>query len=92
VYNNNILHTARYFPGKKRATLHACIGDSRGGPVRARNVLQHGLKWMQKSRFTETFRGEDGEKERLEAMWIRLVMMNNEVDMSGKSLGFSQVG
>ena len=92
MYNSNILHTARYFPGKKRATLHACVGDSRGGSVRARNILQHGLRWMREPPFAETFHGEDGEKGRLETMWKRLLMMSREADKSGKPLGFSQVG
>ena len=45
-YNNNILHCATYDPYQKRATLHACMGDTRGGAIRARNILQHGLAWM----------------------------------------------
>jgi hypothetical protein len=45
-YNSNILHLGTYDPSQKRATLHACIGDTRGGSTRARNVLQHGLTWM----------------------------------------------
>ncbi|EJD00334.1 FtsJ-domain-containing protein [Fomitiporia mediterranea MF3/22] len=53
-YNNNILHCARYSPHSQRATLHGCVGDTRGGSTRARNVLQHGLKWMQEDRFRET--------------------------------------
>ena len=45
---------------------------------------------MEQLRSSETLRGKDGEKKRLEATWNRLV--NKEVDRSGKSLGFSQVG
>jgi hypothetical protein len=45
-YNSNILHCATYNPHAPRATLHACIGDIRGGSSRARNVLQHELGWM----------------------------------------------
>ncbi|ETW76383.1 hypothetical protein HETIRDRAFT_389387, partial [Heterobasidion irregulare TC 32-1] len=41
-YNNNILHCATYNSQAKRATLHASMGDTRGGAARARNILQHG--------------------------------------------------
>ncbi|TEB26451.1 hypothetical protein FA13DRAFT_1776931 [Coprinellus micaceus] len=54
-YNSNILHCATYSSQAKRATLHACMGDAvRGGAVRARNILQHDLKWMQDEAFRET--------------------------------------
>ncbi|KIY44651.1 hypothetical protein FISHEDRAFT_50806 [Fistulina hepatica ATCC 64428] len=53
-YNSNILHCAAYDSQQKRATLHACIGDRRGGTTRARNVLQHGLEWMKGTEFRET--------------------------------------
>ncbi|KAF6756732.1 hypothetical protein DFP72DRAFT_810016 [Ephemerocybe angulata] len=46
-YNSNILHCATYSSATKRATLHACMGNAaRGGLNRARNILQHDLKWM----------------------------------------------
>lgn len=32
-------------------TLHACVGDVRGGSIRARNVLQHDLEWMRGDEF-----------------------------------------
>ncbi|KIM64483.1 hypothetical protein SCLCIDRAFT_115195 [Scleroderma citrinum Foug A] len=50
-YNSNILHCARYDSKRQRCTLHGCMGDIRGGSVRARNVLQHGLEWMKEARF-----------------------------------------
>ncbi|KAF5347783.1 hypothetical protein D9756_010268 [Leucocoprinus leucothites] len=50
-YNSNILHCAAYSSKAQRATLHACIGDIRGGSTRARNVLQHGLEWMKSDDF-----------------------------------------
>ncbi|KAI0822153.1 hypothetical protein BC628DRAFT_1391219 [Trametes gibbosa] len=53
-YNNNILHCATYDPHAPRVTLHACMGETLGGPARARNVLQHGLEWMKEDRFAET--------------------------------------
>ena len=57
-YNNNILHCATYSTQRPRATLHACIGDARGGSARARNVLQHGLEWMKEDTFRETLSWE----------------------------------
>ena len=53
-YNSNILHCAMYDPDEKRATLHACMGNTRGGTTRARNILQHGLEWMKEERFKTT--------------------------------------
>jgi hypothetical protein len=53
-YNNNILHCATYSPIRLRATLHACIGDTRGGSIRARNILQHELEWMKEEAFRES--------------------------------------
>jgi len=53
-YNNNILHCATYSPIRPRATLHACIGDTRCGSARARNILQHELEWMKEEAFRET--------------------------------------
>ncbi|KAI0660185.1 hypothetical protein C8Q70DRAFT_80481 [Cubamyces menziesii] len=53
-YNNNILHCATYSAKEPRITLHACMGEVRGGSARARNILQHGLQWMKEARFAET--------------------------------------
>ncbi|KAG9312562.1 hypothetical protein JVU11DRAFT_6958 [Chiua virens] len=53
-YNSNILHCATYDTSQRRATLHATMGDIRGGSTRARNVLQHGLQWMKEPQFRET--------------------------------------
>ncbi|CDO68524.1 hypothetical protein BN946_scf184998.g21 [Trametes cinnabarina] len=53
-YNNNILHCATYDANQPRITLHACMGEVRGGPTRARNILQHGLRWMKEERFART--------------------------------------
>lgn len=50
-YNSNILHCATYDSKKKRATLHGCIGDVKGGSSRARNILQHNLEWMKEDTF-----------------------------------------
>lgn len=81
-YNNNILHCATYDPTQKRATLHACIGDTRGGATRARNILQHGLLWMKEPRFREAL-DERGQK-----MLGRLVKLQESVN---GALGYSQL-
>ena len=36
---------ASYSPNRPRATLHACMGDTRGGSARVCNILQHDLEW-----------------------------------------------
>ncbi|KAH9946603.1 hypothetical protein B0H21DRAFT_399232 [Amylocystis lapponica] len=80
-YNNNILHCATYDPGARRATLHACMGDTRGGRARARNILQHGLRWMKEPRF----RARLGS--RAQQMLDRLVRLQESV---AGELGYSQ--
>lgn len=67
-YNSNILHCATYDCRLPRITLHACMGDTRGGSTRARNVLQHGLEWMKENRFVETL--PEG---RAKDMWEKLI-------------------
>lgn len=73
-YNSNILHCATYSSKAPRVTLHACIGDTRGGSSRARNVLQHGLGWMKDDAFREGLntRGQD--------MLARLIEMQETFD------------
>ena len=83
-YNNNILHCASYSPNRPRATLHACIGDTRGGSTRARNILQHGLEWMEEEEFRETLNSEGRQ------MLERLVRMQEE--FHGKDVGYSLEG
>ncbi|KAL6310236.1 hypothetical protein BKA93DRAFT_721283 [Sparassis latifolia] len=73
-YNSNILHCASYDPQERRATLHACMGDTRGGATRSRNVLQHGLKWMKEAKF------RDGLNDRGKAMLDRLVKLQGSVN------------
>lgn len=98
IYNNNILHTGRYSPDTKRATLHGCMGNSRGGDARARNILQHDLRWMRNPEFSATFKeskraggvGEGGGEElRLKRMWELLLKMEKGVD-APDALGYSQ--
>ncbi|KII84789.1 hypothetical protein PLICRDRAFT_117218, partial [Plicaturopsis crispa FD-325 SS-3] len=72
-YNSNILHCAAYNSKERRATLHATMGDVRGGSSRARNILQHGLTWMKENRF------RDGLDERGKKMLSRLVAMQESV-------------
>lgn len=43
-YDNNILHRGKYESSKERATLHGSVGHKNGKGIRARNVLQHGLR------------------------------------------------
>jgi len=72
-YNSNILHCATYDSQQRRATLHGCMGDIRGGSTRARNVLQHGLLWMKEDRFRDTL-DEKGKR-----MLDSLIEMQNSV-------------
>ena len=55
-YSQRILHRASYRPDRKRATLHACYGDTgdgdQGAAERARNILQHGVQWMRDDSFS----------------------------------------
>lgn len=46
------------------------MGDSRGGSIRARNVLQHGLDWIKEDKFVETL--PEG---RARGMWQKLIDM-----------------
>lgn len=100
IYNNNILHTGRYTPDQKRATLHACMGNSRGGTARARNILQHDVRWMRSPEFSTTFQNfdkskagfEDGEEVevRLRRMWELLLEMEKGAGSRPEALGYSQ--
>ncbi|KAI0247337.1 hypothetical protein BJV78DRAFT_1246615 [Lactifluus subvellereus] len=82
-YNNNILHCASYSPYMPRATLHACVGDTRGGSTRARNILQHGLEWMGEDAFRDTLSPEGRQ------MLERLVKMQ---ELHGKEIEYSLEG
>ncbi|KAF8420003.1 hypothetical protein L210DRAFT_3575674 [Boletus edulis BED1] len=82
-YNSNILHCAMYDVKQRRATLHATMGDTRGGSTRARNVLQHGLEWIQEKRFRETL-DEAGQR-----MLDALIEMRNGVQ---GEVGYSLTG
>ncbi|KAG9005286.1 hypothetical protein FRB94_000411 [Tulasnella sp. JGI-2019a] len=84
-YDNNILHCASYDPSQICATLHACMGDARGGGKRARNILQHDLRWMRKDTFLDSLPKEGPTR----AMRRKLVDMASTVD--GKEVGYSQI-
>ncbi|KAF9004506.1 hypothetical protein BDZ89DRAFT_1095670 [Hymenopellis radicata] len=79
-YNSNILHLGTYSAKHKRATLHASMGDARGGSVRARNVLQHGLNWMKEEPFRNTL------TEKGKTMLDRLIKMQKNAGEVGYSL------
>ncbi|KZS95274.1 hypothetical protein SISNIDRAFT_452631 [Sistotremastrum niveocremeum HHB9708] len=80
-YNQNILHCATYSPSKKRATLHACMGNCQGGSFRARNILQHDVSWMKGEVFRATLHG------RAQKMWEKLIKMESE---AGGTIVYSQ--
>ncbi|KAG8724781.1 hypothetical protein FRC11_001996 [Ceratobasidium sp. 423] len=94
-YQNNILHTAAYRPDAKRATLHASMGDIRGGSRRARMILQHKVDWVRGDTFTSTFTSngsasDDTVTTRLRGMRDRLLSMADSVN--GQELEYSQQG
>lgn len=69
-YNNNIFHRGAYRSDVERMTLHGSMGHVAGGPLRARNVLQHGREWIAKvdmSRVSDKKRA-DGMRDRLVAL------------------------
>lgn len=82
-YNSDILHCATYDAKQRRATLHATMGDTRGGSSRARNVLQHGLSWMKEARFRDTLNGPG------QCMLDALIEMQNSVK---GDVGYSLAG
>ncbi|KAH8105278.1 hypothetical protein BXZ70DRAFT_920164 [Cristinia sonorae] len=82
-YNSNILHLGTYTSATPRLTLHACMGSTRGGSTRARNILQHGVRWME-----EDVRFREGLNGRGKAMLQRTIAMKNA---TGKDTGYSQV-
>ena len=62
--------------------MHGCIGDIRGGNTRARNILQHGLQWMEEDERLPGYLNERGKK-----MLQRLIDMKKGAgDVVGYSL------
>lgn len=83
-YNNNILHTGRYSASKERMTLHGSAGHVDGSALRARNVLQHGLRdWIDRVDFSGL---DEKTRARAEKMKASLVKMGQEAGDVGYSL------
>lgn len=83
-YNNNILHRGVYTAARERMTLHGSAGHVGGSALRARNVLQHGLRgWV--DRVDLGVLG-GGERARAEHMREMLVKMGREAGDVGFSL------
>lgn len=83
-YNNNILHRGVYEAGRERMTLHGSAGHVNGSTLRARNVLQHGLRdWVDQVDLSSL-----GERERRTAEHMRemLIKMGREAGDVGFSL------
>jgi EEF1A N-terminal glycine/lysine methyltransferase len=88
-YNNNILHRGIYDARRERMSLHGSVGHVRGGALRARNVLQHGVSaWVDRCDYLGSSGGGGGVPPRAEAMRARLVRLGRE---SGE-VGYSQEG
>lgn len=83
-YNNNILHRGAYRSDLERMTLHGSVGHVDGSAVRARNVLQHGLRdWIDQVDFSKL---KGTERVRAENMKRSLVKMGREAGDVGYSL------
>lgn len=85
-YNNNILHRGVYGVDRERLTVHGSVGQARGGELRARNVLQHGVGgWAARCDFS---RLQGTERARAQAMRDRLVDLGSRAG----DVGFSHEG
>lgn len=83
-YNNNILHRGAYDSQKERMTLHGSVGHVKGEGLRARNVLQHGLRdWIDQCDFSKV---PGSERERAEGMRKRLIELGRKSGDVGYSL------
>lgn len=83
-YNNNILHRGAYNSKVERMTLHGSAGHVDGSTLRARNVLQHGVRdWIDRVDFSQL---DDSTKVRAEKMKASLVKMGQEAGEVGYSL------
>ncbi|KAM6499566.1 hypothetical protein JOM56_005074 [Amanita muscaria] len=88
-YNSNILHCATYDSTVLRATLHATIGDTRGGATRARNVLQHGMDWIKGEGFRKTLEKIEDDKTRQRALLMYTNLLKMQEGVNAKDLGYS---
>lgn len=83
-YNNNILHRGAYDAAVERMTLHGSAGHVDGSALRARNVLQHGLRdWIDRVDFGQL---DDKTRARAEKMKASLVKMGQDAGDVGYSL------
>lgn len=83
-YNNNILHRGAYDASVERMTLHGSAGHVAGSGLRARNVLQHGVKdWIDRVDFSEL---DERTRRRAEKMRASLVKMGQDAGEVGYSL------
>lgn len=83
-YNNNILHRGAYDASVERMTLHGSAGHVDGSTLRARNVLQHGVKdWIDRLDFSGL---DEKTRVRAEKMKANLVKMGQDAGEVGYSL------
>ena len=83
-YNNNILHRGKYNSSVERMTLHGSAGHVAGSTLRARNVLQHGLRdWIDRCDFDVL---DDKTRARADHMRQSLINMGREAGEVGYSL------
>ncbi|KXH37046.1 phytanoyl-CoA dioxygenase [Colletotrichum simmondsii] len=81
-YNNNILHRGAYVANKERMTLHGSAGHVNGSTLRARNVLQHGLKgWVDKVDLGVLDEKERARAENMRRMLVKLGQEAGEVSV-----------
>lgn len=85
-YNNNIFHRGCYDPSKERLTIHGSVGHVRGGQLRARNVLQHGITWIDRCNFKDALGSDERALGRADAMRERLIYLGRESGDVGYSL------
>ncbi|CAL5871723.1 uncharacterized protein PFLUO_LOCUS5976 [Penicillium psychrofluorescens] len=83
-YNNNILHRGVYDSKVERMTLHGSAGHLNGASLRARNVLQHGLRdWIDRLSFDAL---DEQQRALAEHMRSNLIKMAGDASDVGYSL------
>lgn len=83
-YNNNIFHRGKYDSTVERMTLHGSAGHVDGSTLRARNVLQHGLRdWVNRCDIAVL---DEKTRQRAEHMRHNLIKMGQEAGDVGYSL------
>ncbi|KAI9841490.1 MAG: hypothetical protein M1837_000651 [Sclerophora amabilis] len=82
-YNNNILHRGVYSKVVERMTLHGSVGCVKGGSLRARNVLQHGVgEWVGELKVDNLPPGMRGRAEKMRARLVELGRESTDVGYS----------